>query len=91
LKKIAIILLLLAILLGITANLSQLSAGWKDIGFGDNEPVVKAVHSAVDPIDADSQRPEHELSRTQLSILLGVGLVGLISFSRRKSTIKPHK
>lgn len=90
-KKIAIILLLLAILLGITANLSQLSAGWKDIGFGDNEPVVKAVHSAVDPIDADSQRPEHELSRTQLSILLGVGLVGLISFSRRKSTIKPHK
>jgi zinc transporter ZupT len=91
LHKLVTILFLFAFSWGITANTARLSAGWSGFGFGLDEPGSKAV-LAIPPSTASELHPSNRsLSRTQMGILLGIGLVGLIALSRRKSSAIPKK
>jgi hypothetical protein len=91
LHKLATILFLCVFFLGIAANTAHLSTGWSGFGPGIDEPGSKAVLAAAPSVESELNPPNRSLGPTRMSILLGIGLVGLMTLSRRKSNIIPKK
>jgi hypothetical protein len=91
LHKLATILFLLLFFGGIAVNTAHLSAGWSGLGSEIDEPGSKALLATLPPIEPELRQSNRSLSSSRMSMLLGIGLVGLITLSRRKSSIASPK
>ena len=72
-KKLSVMIILCILAIGIAANANIITS---------EEEATKAP--VVQPVAVDSSSPKTAADRTTISILLGVGIVGLVTFSRRR-------